>query len=201
MTAAYQGPLRHEPLAIELHNTLYADRGERFDGLETAGGLMAWLAAISDRLPEGTRDVDGSRRSEFLRLRDAVREGLHAVLEGERVPRETLEAVNAAAARAPASPLAVPRGRGRLQAETRYHTDDATDIALAAFASSAIELLTAPKQAELRACGAPGCVLMFLHDHPRRRWCSTACGNRARQARHYERTRRARPPQGGAISG
>jgi hypothetical protein len=42
----------------------------------------------------------------------------------------------------------------------------------------------------LRACGAPGCVLMFLKDHPRREWCSNACGNRARQARHYDRTRK-----------
>ena len=41
---------------------------------------------------------------------------------------------------------------------------------------------------ELRVCGAPGCVLMFARDHTRREWCSNACGNRARQARHYRRT-------------
>ena len=42
---------------------------------------------------------------------------------------------------------------------------------------------------QLRACHAPGCVLYFLKDHPRREWCSTACGNRARAARHYRRHR------------
>lgn len=42
---------------------------------------------------------------------------------------------------------------------------------------------------ELRACLAPGCVLYFVKDHPRRAWCSSACGNRERAARHYARRR------------
>ena len=42
---------------------------------------------------------------------------------------------------------------------------------------------------------APGCVLYFIKDHPRREWCSTACGNRARAARHYARhTRNTKAP-------
>ncbi|WP_225993278.1 CGNR zinc finger domain-containing protein [Actinomadura rudentiformis] len=45
---------------------------------------------------------------------------------------------------------------------------------------------------QLRACLAPGCVLYFLKNHPRREWCTAACGNRARGARHYRRHRR--PP-------
>jgi predicted RNA-binding Zn ribbon-like protein len=66
-------------------------------------------------------------------------------------------------------------------------------VILAACAASAIELLTGPDRDALRACGAPGCALLFLKDHPRRAWCSTACGNRARQARHYARTRGRHP--------
>ena len=42
---------------------------------------------------------------------------------------------------------------------------------------------------QLRACLAPGCVLYFVKDHPRREWCGPACGNRARAARHYRRHR------------
>ena len=40
-------------------------------------------------------------------------------------------------------------------------------------------LITGPAAEQLRACEAPGCVLMFAKDHPRRTWCSAACGNRA----------------------
>jgi predicted RNA-binding Zn ribbon-like protein len=49
--------------------------------------------------------------------------------------------------------------------------------------------LVAGDETPLRACYAPGCVLYFVQDHPRREWCSTACGNRVRAARHYRRHR------------
>jgi predicted RNA-binding Zn ribbon-like protein len=77
---------------------------------------------------------------------------------------------------------------------TLYHAPDATDVVLGVIASSTIALIDGSQAGELRACGAPGCVLMFVKDHPRREWCSTACGNRARQARHYARTK-PRPAQ------
>jgi predicted RNA-binding Zn ribbon-like protein len=69
----------------------------------------------------------------------------------------------------------------------RYHADDPTTIVHAAIAHATIALIGSPQARELAVCGAPGCVLMFLRSHPRRAWCSTACGNRARQARHYAR--------------
>jgi predicted RNA-binding Zn ribbon-like protein len=58
---------------------------------------------------------------------------------------------------------------------------------LAAVATEAIDLLTGPDAQLLRACHAPGCVIYFVKDHSRREWCSTACGNRVRAARHYSR--------------
>ena len=192
MKTSYTGPLRREPLAVELHNTLYASAGEAIDGIETPEGLGAWLSGIADRLPASARDADPSRHREFLALRTAVREALHAALEGKRVPAGALKALNETAARAAVSPLAVERADGTLRTEARYHAREATDIALATIATDAIELLGGPSREDLRACGAPGCVLMFSKDHPRRTWCSAACGNRARQARHYERARRAR---------
>jgi predicted RNA-binding Zn ribbon-like protein len=192
VNTSYPGPVRHEPLALELHNTLYALRGELMDGLETPEDLSAWLAVLADRLPAAARDADPVRQPEFVALRDAVGTALHAALAGKRAPAGALDVVNAAAARAPVSPVAVVDAKGWLQREAHYRTSDATDVALAAFAADAFELLTGPGREELRACGAPGCVLMFLKDHPRRTWCSSTCGNRARQARHYARARQER---------
>jgi predicted RNA-binding Zn ribbon-like protein len=192
MDTSYGGPVAQEPLAVELHNTLYAVRGKLIDGLETTAGLRAWLAAIAGRLPAQAGDADAGRLPDFLALRGAVREAMQVAAEGKVVPAAALQVVDAWAARAPVSPRAVVHPDGRLRAETRYHSADATDVALATLAADAIELLTGPDREQLRACGAPGCVLMFVQDHPRRRWCSAACGNRARQARHYERARRAR---------
>lgn len=66
---------------------------------------------------------------------------------------------------------------------------DPGTTALAEVARASIALLGSPDRERLRACGAPGCVLFFLKDHPRREWCSGACGNRVRAARHYRRQR------------
>jgi predicted RNA-binding Zn ribbon-like protein len=47
--------------------------------------------------------------------------------------------------------------------------------------------LTGADAAALRACAAPGCMLFYRKDHPRRAWCSPRCSNRVRAARHYAR--------------
>jgi predicted RNA-binding Zn ribbon-like protein len=59
--------------------------------------------------------------------------------------------------------------------------------AVALLAAHAVDLFTGEQPASLRACHAPGCVLYFVKQHPRREWCSAGCGNRARVARHYRR--------------
>src|SRR6267154_2201100 len=62
---------------------------------------------------------------------------------------------------------------------------------LAGIAQQAVALL-ADHGDKLRACHAPGCILYFVKSHPRREWCSVACGNRARAARHYDKIREGR---------
>ncbi|MET9063820.1 CGNR zinc finger domain-containing protein [Streptosporangium sandarakinum] len=61
--------------------------------------------------------------------------------------------------------------------------------ARAALASAAIAFLAGPRRELLRACPAPRCVLYFVKEHARQEWCSVACGNRARAARHYRQHR------------
>jgi predicted RNA-binding Zn ribbon-like protein len=188
MPETYAGPVRSEPLALELHNTLYASGGKAFDGLASEASAAAWLKALADRLPSGGRGR-GPTRTELIRLRRAVREALHPVLDGQAPTRESLEIINRASAGAPRSPVARWRRAAPPVADVDLHGANRAQVVLAAFAADAIDLLTGPLRQDLRACGAPGCVLLFLKDHPRREWCSAACGNRARQARHYARTR------------
>jgi predicted RNA-binding Zn ribbon-like protein len=60
---------------------------------------------------------------------------------------------------------------------------------LGAVARSAIELLAGHDRERLRVCGAHGCDRLFIAATPRRQWCSPACGNRVRVARHAARYR------------
>ncbi len=199
---SYAGPLRDEPIAIELHNTIYATAAGAVDGLADEASAHAWLAALAPRVLAAARlpcarTADGTaawpdrlppgpwpHRAELVALRDAVRTALQAAVDEVSAPREAVDAINAASRRAPRSPVAV----GKLQTlGTDFGDASRADVVLAAFASDAIDLLTGRRRSDVRVCGAPGCVLMFLKDHPRRAWCSDRCGNRARQARHYER--------------
>ena len=184
MSPPYLGPLRDQPLPVELHNTLYATtRRERIDAIADPAGLRAWLAAVASDLPVPAQAADAERAGEFQALRDAVRSALRAAHDGKPVPPRARRALNDATAACPRSVLLAADDSRRV----RYHADDPTAIVLAAIAHETIALITSARAAELAVCGAPGCVLMFLRSHPRRAWCSTACGNRARQARHYAR--------------
>jgi predicted RNA-binding Zn ribbon-like protein len=182
----YAGPLRNEPVAIELHNTLYATGGVVVDGLADSRSANAWLEALAERLPDAP-DGAWPTREELIELRGAVHVALQAAAAGALQEPAALSVINRASARAPHSPVAEWRIDTDPVAATRYHGASRGDVVIATLASDAIDLLTGPHRADLRACRAPRCVLMFLKAHPRQEWCSTTCGNRARQARHYAR--------------
>ena len=134
-------------------------------------------------LPVPAQAIDASAVTAFGRFASAVREAIAAAIDGKPVPARARRALNDAAAACPRSAQLAADGTRRI----RYHADDPTQIALAAIATRRSRSSSGPRARDLRLCGAPGCVLAFLKDHPRRAWCSTACGNRARQARHYAR--------------
>jgi predicted RNA-binding Zn ribbon-like protein len=60
---------------------------------------------------------------------------------------------------------------------------------IGAVARSAIELLSGRDRDRLRVCAAHGCERLFLARGRRQQWCSPACGNRVRVARHANRRR------------
>ena len=191
MPDAYTGPVREEPLAIELYNTIYVGDGVVVDGLAEPTSASAWLAALRERFPLGGAGGEPIQ-DELTVLREVVRDVLGATIEQRTPSKVGIEALNAASARAPRSSAARWRHGRDPEPIVRFHSDRRADIMISAIASDAIELVTGPARTALRSCGAPGCVLMFIKDHPRREWCSGACGNRARQARHYRRTRARR---------
>jgi predicted RNA-binding Zn ribbon-like protein len=205
-------PLLGEPLPVELMNTLWADRDGVHDELDEPAAALRWLRAVEHRLPTATGAPGQPRGHEatiapdvahsLRRLRDALRR-LAAEVTGDDRPaavspmreRERAVAVlNGACARSPSwSELAWPSDdvpRRLLQSRS-----SSAQAAVSAIAEEAVILFAGNLRSELRACHAPGCVLYFVRDHPRRQWCSGACGNRARVARHYERHHRDREPR------
>lgn len=179
--------LPDEPVAVRLMSTIWADAEGLHDDLRTPPDVDAWLDAVGiDRA--GAR----ATAAEFTKargLRDALRRLAAFVTADSTVTGALGDAIgqlNVVAAEAPAPTLTL-RG-GRLERGAQTHVSPVT-AGLARVAGDAIGLLGGDDAARLRACHAPGCVLYFVKTHPRREWCSVACGNRVRAARHYQRVR------------
>jgi predicted RNA-binding Zn ribbon-like protein len=180
-----------ESVPVRLMNTIWADRGGVHDALTTAGDLSAWLGAVDPQTgPIAVRRKDLAR---FRTLRDALRRLAALLTDDDRAAaasattdvERAVADVNAAAAAAPVRRVLAHRSGTLALAEAG--SGNRATRALATIAQESIELLGGADGRRLRACHGPGCVLYFLKDHPRREWCSAACGNRMRVSRHYHR--------------
>lgn len=182
-----------EPVPVRLMNTVWADAAGVHDDLRAPADVDAWLDAVGvDRSGARATPAELARARE---LRDAARRlAAHVTGDSREAARtapvsagDAVAAVNAAVSGLPAPRLELRDGR--LEAVARAPASPVA-AGIAQVAAGAIELLSTGA-ASLRACQAPGCVLYFVKTHPRREWCSVACGNRTRAARHYEKVRSA----------
>lgn len=186
--------LAEEPTPVRLMSTIWADTAGPHDDFTAPADVDEWLDAVGiDR--EGSH----ATREEFLsavHLRDSVRRLAAQVTDDQRpAAASAVASVDDAAhtVNAVAGERALPQlqfNDGHLELATA-RAGSPVIAGLAEVAHAAQQLLGA-NGSHLRACHAPGCVLYFVKTHPRREWCSVACGNRARAARHYQSVRSAR---------
>ncbi|WP_229342586.1 CGNR zinc finger domain-containing protein [Streptomyces flavotricini] len=200
-------PLLGEPLPIELMNTIWADRDGVHDAIAGPGEAVAWLRAVGPRLTpsapavgawlDAERPAGAEETAARLRgLRDALRRLAAEATEDPRPDARSaigtrdaaLAALNEACGATPVwATLHWPSGGDPTRIVRTG--DRAGQAVVAMLAGQAVDLFTGDMRPQLRGCLAPGCVLYFVKQHPRRGWCSAGCGNRARVARHYQRHR------------
>ncbi|MFH9294216.1 CGNR zinc finger domain-containing protein [Streptomyces sp. NPDC017520] len=189
---------------MELVSTIRHDGdGGVLDDLDTVRGAQRWLQQ-QPGLPAvatatGGLVVDEELRAAVVGVRRAVR-ALFARVVSPAPPSpadahrlmpadEALARLNAAAAREPVAPqLRWPDGGAPAVRLLSAEADPRVRL-VAALARDAVDFLGGPECERLRACHAPRCVRYFIKSHGRQEWCKPSCGNRARVARHYERTR------------
>ncbi|MDX8033343.1 ABATE domain-containing protein [Lentzea sp. BCCO 10_0856] len=180
-------PMGAEPLvALDLVDTQALAAEPAVDLLADDAQYARWWALQADRLPAAAQPAPNAVR----RLRSVLRELFDARLTGRAPDPSAVEDLNATAASVPTSPRLDGWGADA-QVVRRWHDDYNGHPALAAIAGEAIRLLADPQRLEsLRRCANPACSMLFLAENKRRVWCTAnLCGNRARVARHYERTR------------
>jgi predicted RNA-binding Zn ribbon-like protein len=186
--------LSDETPPVRLMSTIWADADGVHDDLRTTADVDEWLDAVGvDRAgahaTEGELAITRALRDAVRRLAAYVtRDGRPGATSAVTDVAAAVSQVNSIAAELPAPRLAL--GDGRLERGAPGGPSPVT-TGLARVAEQAVGLLGGADAARLRACYAPGCVLYFVKTHPRREWCSVACGNRVRAARHYQRARKA----------
>lgn len=190
-----------EPTAVRLMNTVWADRAGVHDALRTTSQLEAWWSLIGFASRDPATDTD---LAHYRELRGALRR-LTAEATGdtrEHARRDepdlatALAVVNTLVA---AEPLSLRWGAGQgFTLDWPSPQDGSVSDHLRTVAREAARIL-ASDDSPLRACYGPGCVLYFVREHTRREWCSAGCGNRARVARHYHRTRSGAATPRGSV--
>lgn len=176
-----------DPLAIDVANTVQLRGGVYADLLQTPADLLEWLAQEGLRLPEPSIPIRIDQLNLFLRARDAILALLRSATDHRAAPQSVIEAINEILVSRPGVRLLTSSGEaGDLHL---LHPRDLIDDVIAKAAFNVVDLLNGPDRARLKLCPAPSCGQIYLRDRASQRWCSDNCGNRARGARHHQRTR------------
>jgi predicted RNA-binding Zn ribbon-like protein len=196
--------------ALDFLNSIASPAGTPVEWLATGEDLLDWLAT-ADLVPGEV--LSSMRRHSVPGELDAVAAQARALREwfrgfvrhhkGKRLRSEALKELtplNRILERDQQYGQVAKRERGR-DAETRsglvwrpvrrWQTPEAL---LLPIAKSMAELVSDDDFTHVKACEGPACTLLFLdRTHGRaKRWCSmSVCGNRAKQAAHRKRERRA----------
>ncbi|MGH6654000.1 MAG: CGNR zinc finger domain-containing protein [Actinocrinis sp.] len=169
-------------IGVGAFDLMAADAASGTEPAQSAEGTEATKAALLTF----TRRLVGLRDALRRLAADATGDPRPAAESAVHVHEEAVDIVNRSSALGRSwSRLVWPPG-GEPGSELRTGGEPA-DLVLAILAEEGVALFADPGRPGLRACLAPGCVLYFTDANPRREWCSAACGNRARVARHYQR--------------
>lgn len=182
-------PVIGEPIVLELANTNYRNIDEMIDFLASPTLVEGWFVAspTGSLITRPTR-WNAATRAQLAGIRDAIYDVMNCLIDNRLPERQSITRLNVAAATStPVPELRWIRNEGP-SIRVRVATGPAIDSLLNDLAVRALELLTGPRAADVRRCASDDCWMLFLKDHPRRRWCHNSCGHRNRQASYYRRT-------------
>jgi len=171
--------------ALDFINTEIVSHGEPLDLLQDAADFIRWADAAGFDLKSKLSAED---LSAVKQLRSALKDLFQARMDRRNAGRGALATVNRHLGNhATHEILQIRASSGDFELVPDNMASSATAL-LARLAYEGAALLTSPQASQLKHCGNPECVLIFLDTsrNQQRRWCSMdTCGNRAKVAKHY----------------
>ena len=194
MATGYRGTGATAPtsLAVDFANPDHCPACRAPDALGALADARRWIQA---RAEMGSVRIGGRDLTPLRRLREEVRELLHAATGRAPPSRAVIDSLNRHAA------------RGGMRTELKWEPGRYTKVEVLApqsagerisawVARDTIDLLSGSRAKLLRRCHGAGCLHYLVARNTLQLWCSpTGCGNRARVQRHYRKShaRTARP--------
>lgn len=188
MTETNKFPLISGNPSLDLVNTEVVRRGERHNLLISEEDMYEWLQVIKDYLfMDKTLLLSIKPRmqqvlSSILEMRTVLRNGFEEIADGQPIQKGFIAFLEEKIEKAPFTfklidQMMIPRPVGEIE-----------DILLSYIAFDALNLIGNKKLAFLKHCANPDCVLLFIDESGRRKWCSMKiCGNRKKVERFQSR--------------
>src|SRR5438477_5383486 len=183
--------------ANTIHNSRAEDNGEE---LRAISDLVRWgkeagllSSAEHDRLIEHysrnprQASVALAKGTDIRNLLLSVFAG---IANGRSLSPQRLSELNSALEQIPGL-MRVRKGTDRIETEWTS-AGDGLERVLFAVLTSAAEVLGSDRLARIRECASADCTWLFVDEsrNHSRRWCDmSACGNRMKARRHYQRSR------------
>ena len=185
--------------ANTIHGSRAKDKGEE---LHAVSDLLQWAkeagllsSADHDRLAahynRNPREA-AAALAKGIAVRDLLLSIFAGITNARSVSSQRLSELNSALAQAPGL-LRVHKNSDRIETEWTSEADGMQQV-LFAILTSAAELLASDRVGRIRECASADCTWLFVDEsrNRSRRWCDmSACGNRMKARRHYQRARAA----------
>lgn len=178
-------PLLSGHLSIDLVNTELVRRGQRHDLLLSEGDLLDWFTVIKkdnvfwdERLFLKIEERMEKVFPHILEMRSILRHRFELIADGQPIPDEFIVYLEKKIDQAP---FTYKLWNNKLLPIPVGEIENALPSLIAL---DALTLIEKNKLSFLKRCSNPDCVLLFIDESGRRKWCSMKiCGNRNKVAR------------------
>lgn len=184
MTKINKFPLVIGNPSIDLVNSEIVRRGERHDLLVSSNDLNDWLKVMQEflffdnQLSSLAQDRSDKVLSCLLEMRTILRKEYESIADGQPITQNFIAFLEKKIEKAPftyklLNDKLIPRPIGLIE-----------DTLLSYISYDALHLIEKNKLSYLKHCSNPECVLLFVDESGRRKWCSMkVCGNRKKVTR------------------
>lgn len=181
-------PLICGHLSIDLVNTELVRRGNRLDLLPTETDIYDWLYAVQTQIPFWTnfsQDIEQhlpAIKKSLISMRNELRLHFESIAEQHIIPTSLIHYLETFIEQAP---FTYKLQNGQL---TRIPLGTLPSMLQAIIAFDALTLIANGQMQLLKRCANSDCVLLFIDEGGRRKWCSMKiCGNRKKVAQFQQR--------------